>query len=1245
MDDSTINSLYKKLRKLRTDAVYKIETEADRIFNENKQDTLIKKIDKRWEELGSPYPSYPYYTQSDFNAKLSSIPDFAVWTSAPSLQKNTEFRHTDAQNFARTFIHPQSPYNSLILWHGTGVGKTCTAIGIAEQFKNTIYARGKKIWIVCPKSLVSGWYNEIFNILKAVHASKSTNARNANNASNATQSMSSSQCTGSIYTSVFKVMSEDLDDNIPLLERRMKLFINKYYRIMNYEKFVQVIEGIRNHSSDSEGKKIMEIKKEFSNALLIVDEAHYLRKKSSTTPSSVNTLASIRSVKVAKGTEVLVYPMRNKRKSDSIPPLRLSKSSPKIEFIIGKQTIGGVRIKRVKGSGKVTLFSKSRYKGRSFDLPVESKEYVIPKTSKSIVELLKYVTRHSDMMKLLLLTATPMYNQKEEIVELINLCRLNDSRPTFREKDIFSVSNNLPAFTKALHTFSRGYISYVRGEDPRVFPQLMYPTYRNNPNIKEYDTVFCVSDMTDSQLQLLKARKASSDIDSARMTISTAVYDNQMLNNDAFHRLFYSSNRSPPFKQPLTFGRNKTMFHESVFKMISPKYCTLMNHIRRCKGIVFVYTEFMFVGAYLIAMMLEENGYVRRGSDFPMLSNKARKGKSVGGYVLFDSSTPESIQRWVNLINHPQNKNGQHVKVIIGTRRIEQGISFRNVRQIHIMTPWFNMNRNKQIIGRGSRTFSHHDLPSAMRNVTVFYHVCKHAKTKFSSDLQMYEAAIQKQRDIETVENILKTNSIDCVTYSEINQFQLPSSGSNQYIKDSYGKRRRRTQKVKVSNMPRYTCEAEVTETKMKIENVNIDKIGRKLENVAKDISTRIFTSTNANAITFDALARNLTPFFSAQKIDVRVLPLILQHIIEKNVPVFSGKMEGNLVWHDGFYVFIPRRRGSVTSTAESKMMNPFLPLIYRKIIPRRVARFSKPIVSRINDGTMTELEIRNSKIQKIVERAEGIVGELEQIESYIAAHYNVGDDVEYTTKQMKSFITQRKYVFLDEQNYLTRKSVLYTMCYHPDNEKLKPYMKLLIAFFGTSTSPSKIDKMFGIIDDNGPEGKRFFRCVNYKTGEWEYFDDTFDKPISKTQRRQIEARLLSTGREKKLDLRKDVFSFSKPHIGFRQYTAKGESVFKVVTAEHNQNTKKHRYGCRCDRGPALGKKPNIVRILGAMKKYFSEKKLKVDKKIQQGTRVRFKKRTLCEEMECLLRAIRHKDVRFFSLREAMLRMGVKNKK
>jgi hypothetical protein len=96
--------------------------------------------------------------------------------------------------------------------------------------------------------------------------------------------------------------------------------------------------------------------------------------------------------------------------------------------------------------------------------------------------LLNVIAKHSENMRLLLLSATPMYNSYEEIIWITNLMNTNDKRATIETSDVFDKDGN---FKKPSRTFEggrellrrklTGYVSYIRGENPYTFPYRVYP--------------------------------------------------------------------------------------------------------------------------------------------------------------------------------------------------------------------------------------------------------------------------------------------------------------------------------------------------------------------------------------------------------------------------------------------------------------------------------------------------------------------------------------------------------------------------------------------------------------------------------------------------------------------------------------------------------------------------------------------------------------------------------------------------
>ena len=116
--------------------------------------------------------------------------------------------------------------------------------------------------------------------------------------------------------------------------------------------------------------------------------------------------------------------------------------------------------------------------------------------------------------------------------------------------------------------------------------------------------------------------------------------------------------------------------------------------------------------------------------------------------------------------------SGSKIKVVLISQAGSEGLDFKAIRQIHILEPWYNMNRNEQIIGRGVRNFSHKDLPFEKRNVQIFLYgtILKNALEE-AADLYVYRVSEIKAVKIGKVTRLLKETSVDCIINHEQTEF------------------------------------------------------------------------------------------------------------------------------------------------------------------------------------------------------------------------------------------------------------------------------------------------------------------------------------------------------------------------------------------------------------------------------------------------------------------------------------------
>ena len=111
--------------------------------------------------------------------------------------------------------------------------------------------------------------------------------------------------------------------------------------------------------------------------------------------------------------------------------------------------------------------------------------------AKQIINNLMDVVKHVEGVRLLLLSATPMYNNPNEIIWLLNLMMANDKRSLLSIKEVFDNEGNLLVDDdgnnigeRLLMQKLRGYVSFVRGENPYLFPYRIFPKLFSKDSIK-----------------------------------------------------------------------------------------------------------------------------------------------------------------------------------------------------------------------------------------------------------------------------------------------------------------------------------------------------------------------------------------------------------------------------------------------------------------------------------------------------------------------------------------------------------------------------------------------------------------------------------------------------------------------------------------------------------------------------------------------------------------------------------------
>ena len=116
-----------------------------------------------------------------------------------------------------------------------------------------------------------------------------------------------------------------------------------------------------------------------------------------------------------------------------------------------------------------------------------------------------------------------------------------------------------------------------------------------------------------------------------------------------------------------------------------------------------------------------------------------------------------------------ENVFGSIIKIIMISPAGAEGINLKNVRQVHIMEPFWNEVRIDQIIGRAIRQCSHRDLPMEERKVDVYRYKMIRKNEKGTTDEKMEDISRKKNNLIQSFLEAVREVAVDCGLFKNHN--------------------------------------------------------------------------------------------------------------------------------------------------------------------------------------------------------------------------------------------------------------------------------------------------------------------------------------------------------------------------------------------------------------------------------------------------------------------------------------------
>jgi len=866
---------------------------------------------------------YPTLNDPNFNTKIALRKEFFDTKMDVDNTKNVEeeaeilcnaqIELAPNQQFVRNFLSVETPYNSLLLYHGLGTGKTCSAISVAEEMRDYMKQMGitQQIIVIASPNVQENFRLQLFDERELREIEPGVwNIR---------------ACTGNKFIKEINPMNMKGLTRDKIIKQIRRL-ISSHYLFFGYNEFANYA---RTHASSiglsQDDAVIQEVRRKgVAGAAAGAAGAAAASKKGRKSAADIAKAAEMETLAI-----------------ETLSVTKLRKLFANTLIIIDE--VHNIRI-------------------------------TDDNRDKRVAKILFQIVQKVNNVRLLLLSGTPMYNSYKEIVWLINLMNLNDRRATIDIADVFDERGNFRLDAEGreigkdlLIRKATGYVSFVRGENPYTFPYRIYPrehspefsllaqlsggggggvgggvvdyprTQLNGRHIDQaiehidvYMTQvgdiqeaayrFIINDMKAMYIYkktaMVRRKKAAeaaavesgkakgkgkgkgasstAAAGSAAAAAAAAAIDEttvveaadfpsfenmdtigyaavqkplEALNivyphpslieyindpNDEFdiaacigkeglrHVMSYEEVGNPPmrlnfeyrpeftraFKLPsgeTTTKSSARIFAPENIGRYSAKIKNICDKIVSSDGIILVYSQYIDGGVVPIALALEECGFTRysaQGGNSSFFRSKptgsidaitmlpqrqhqaqfpsqpfrpARYSVITGDPTI----SPDNLHE-LKALTDENNTNGENVKVVIISVAGSEGLDFKNIRQVHILEPWYNMNLLEQIIGRAIRNCSHKRLPFSRRNVELYLYGSRLTNPDIEAiDLYLYRLSEFKAVKIGAVSRVLRTSAVDCLlnvqhntqTAAQLNQVVHQNLSSRKQINYQVGAR------------------------------------------------------------------------------------------------------------------------------------------------------------------------------------------------------------------------------------------------------------------------------------------------------------------------------------------------------------------------------------------------------------------------------------------------------------------------
>jgi len=999
---------------------------------------------------------YPELNDPNFNIKIAKRKEFNDTKydgtihdikKQANIMCNAKFELMPHQLFVKNFMSFQTPYNSLLLFNALGSGKTCSAIGIAEEMRSYMKQIGikQRIIVVASPNVQSNFRLQLFDERK-LELIRNSNVD--------TGLWNIESCIGNaLINEVNPTQLKGLPRDKVI--SHIKRIINNYYLFMGYGQLANYISNsIKNEGGDLTGDalrkmEIRKIKKIFNNRLVIIDEVHNIRLADDNNSEKKKTAVLL--MKVAKYAE----------------NMRLLLLSATPMFNSYKEIVWLTNLMNINDKRATIEMSDIFDKDGNFKQSSKGEEGGRELLQRKLTGYVSYVRGENPYSFPYRIYPSDFAKDHTFLANTYPNRQMNDSQIDTPLKYINVYTNKIGEYQSNGYKFI---IDYMK--------QRSYDTYNKYGEIREMPSFENMESfgytLLQTPLEALNIVYPNTDMD--KMKDITDVNAEQIIldivGKNGLSKIMNSVEETQQYQKirynfeykPDVLKKYGPIFNKEYLHKYSAKIANICDIISKSKGIVLIYSQYIDGGVVPLALALEEMGFSRYSSsqNTKNLFKTARaepidavtmKPKSMFGgdasnfnpakYVMITGEKAFSPNNAADIkyVTNNDNINGEKVKVILISKAGAEGLDFKCIRQVHVLEPWYNMNRIEQIIGRGVRNLSHCRLPFEERNVEIYLHGTILDTEDEAADLYVYRLAEKKALQIGKVTRMLKEISVDCIlnigqnNYTVEKMLEIPQ---NQNIEINLSSNK--TIQYNIGDKP-FTDICDYMDNCSYVCSPNAD-IGE--NDIIRDTYTNSFVKMNQERIIsrIMQLYREHNVYSRNQLINsiniVKQYPIeqifsALTYLIENKNEYLIDKYGrlGNLVNKDMYYLFQP-----VEITDENASM-------YERTAPIDYKRKSF-MLEYSNEAPIEveEPEIINKKIKKIVENrevSEGSQLSVEKMKEEKTFAMLMGE-----IEQLLDFVYNTKKLTKGEKNWYKHSALVIQILIHDfgfTNENIREYM------------------------------------------------------------------------------------------------------------------------------------------------------------------------------------------------------------